>query len=200
MNPSFFAEYILGKVVAEPLVGDLREQLATGRSRAWYRRQVITAIVVATLKEIRDHKLLALRGLAIGYALTWVYFRFGQRRVFSILYQAADFHEFLFMTGLTSWFYLHHVRLPQVVLQFGVGPITDGLGWLVVGWVVGRFHGARIAVAFSVIYVVGLLLTIAPFLARGIMIPGATAIICVAYVSVLVGGVCGGTHCEGERG
>jgi hypothetical protein len=200
VRPPRSATWLLTHLVRnDALIGDLREQYRHRRSFTWYWRQVISAIVIATINEIRNHKVLALRGFVIGYALLWMYFRYLDGRVFSIVYQTAYFHEFLFVTGVTSWFYLHHIRLPLAPLALSywvIGPVTDSLGWLAVGWLVGRFQGARIALAFSVVYVCGLIPTATSFLAT---IPRVIVYLCQAYFSVLAGGLWGSSRPEGWK-
>jgi hypothetical protein len=180
----------------DALIGDMREQYGHRRGFTWYWRQVISAIVGATINEIRNHRVLALRGFVIGYALLWVYFRYLDSRVFSIAYQAADFDEFLFVTGRTSWFYLHHIRLPLAVSHWVIGPVADTLGWLAVGWLVGRLHGARIALAFSIVYVCGLIPTTTSFMATNQRV---ILYLCQAYLSILVGGLWGSSRREGWK-
>ena len=53
------------------LVGDLLEERARGRSAFWYWRQVVVAICLAIWRALVDHKLLALRALAIGCATNY---------------------------------------------------------------------------------------------------------------------------------
>ena len=57
----------------DALIGDLVEQYGNGRSGAWYWRQALTAITVAFCQEIRAHKLLAVRAVATGWAVLYVY-------------------------------------------------------------------------------------------------------------------------------
>jgi hypothetical protein len=57
----------------DSLIGDLIEEYGNGRSGAWYWRQALTAIAVAFCQEIRAHKLLAVRAVAIGWAVWYVY-------------------------------------------------------------------------------------------------------------------------------
>jgi hypothetical protein len=52
----------------EVLAGDLIEEYRRGRSAAWYCRQVVVALLIGYGKEIRTHKLLAVRALVIGWA------------------------------------------------------------------------------------------------------------------------------------
>ncbi len=73
MRPPGFAQWLLKNFGCSPnteaVIGDLNEQLSTGHSRLWYWRQVLIAIVVSVSKDIWTHKLLALRGLIIGWVL-----------------------------------------------------------------------------------------------------------------------------------
>jgi hypothetical protein len=58
------------------VIGDLDERYRHQPSVIWYWRQVCLAIVAALLETIREHKLLAIRGLMAGWimlqALVWV--------------------------------------------------------------------------------------------------------------------------------
>src|SRR5918993_1511054 len=58
------------------LVGDLREQVHGGRSAWWYRRQVLGTIVVGLAADITEHKLLAVRALAIGWSAMYLVYQF----------------------------------------------------------------------------------------------------------------------------
>ena len=52
--------------VNSPLVGDLLEEYASGRSNWWLWRQTIVIILTTALGDLRHHKLLALRAAATG--------------------------------------------------------------------------------------------------------------------------------------
>jgi len=56
----------------DTLTGDLIEEYSQGRSVAWYWWQVLVAIVVDFGKEVRAHKVLALRAIAVGWAALYV--------------------------------------------------------------------------------------------------------------------------------
>ena len=56
------------------ITGDLMEAYQCGRSRAWYWRQVLTAITVSFCQEIMSHPVLALRAIAIGWAAWFLYY------------------------------------------------------------------------------------------------------------------------------
>ena len=73
MQPPGFAQWLLKTFGCSPnneaVIGDLNEQLSTGHSRMWYWRQVLIAIIVSVSKDIWTNKLLALRGLIIGWVV-----------------------------------------------------------------------------------------------------------------------------------
>jgi ABC-type phosphate/phosphonate transport system permease subunit len=55
------------------LVGDLLEECSGGRSAIWYWRQVLIAVWIGIWVAIRDHKVLALRAVAIGFATEFLF-------------------------------------------------------------------------------------------------------------------------------
>jgi len=59
----------------DTLIGDLIEEYGQGRSVAWYWEQVLVAIVVDFGKEVRAHKVLALRAIAVGWVALYVLLR-----------------------------------------------------------------------------------------------------------------------------
>ena len=70
-NPPSLATKLLESLVpqrtSEALLGDLIEQYAAGRSRTWYWRQVILALVISAGREVRTRKLQAVRAVVVGY-------------------------------------------------------------------------------------------------------------------------------------
>jgi hypothetical protein len=70
-NPPALATKLLESLVAErtseALLGDLIEQYAGGRSRAWYWRQVILALVISAGREVRTRKLQTVSAVVVGY-------------------------------------------------------------------------------------------------------------------------------------
>jgi hypothetical protein len=58
-------------------VGDLVEEYGAGRSRAWYWRQVLSAIVLGSVRHVHRHPLRAVAGVATGWATLLVFFLFG---------------------------------------------------------------------------------------------------------------------------
>jgi hypothetical protein len=127
-EPPALATWLLEHLSSGPrtksLLGDLIEEYGHGRSRIWYWRQVLVAIVVSFCKEIRAHSLLALRAVAIGWAVWFIY------------------EHFLagWMIGLLSPL---EYRIP-----FAFAPVGGLLWWMIwlsvrtfSGWLVGRLHG-----------------------------------------------------------
>jgi hypothetical protein len=118
----------------EQIVGDLIEQYADGRTRAWYWRQVTAAIVAGFFEQINSHKLLALRALIVGWLA-----RYFLKEAATALRPAID-----------PW----SAHLP--VLAFLVLWTVWLFNCAFTGWIVGRFHRAsRVAMvllfAFSVL-------------------------------------------------
>lgn len=119
----------------DTLVGDLHEQYQRGRSRLWYWRQVIEALVLSLTADLRSHQLLTLRGLALG----WAILLFGDLFVLRPLWRLD---HWLFMSGLVS----HYAAFS--------GPVSTALLVALVGagcgWTVGRTHRAcAVPIAFA---------------------------------------------------
>ena len=70
---TWFADRFLTSGKRESLVGDLMEQYREGRSATWYWGQVLRAIIASTSEELIAHKLIALRALALGLALYFLF-------------------------------------------------------------------------------------------------------------------------------
>jgi len=109
----------------DALIGDLVEEYGNGRSGAWYWRQALTAIAVAFCQEIRAHKLLAVRAVATGWAVWYMYGVFVSPWLSRILISLGH-------------------KLP-LALQHGA---PYGFVWWIIwlsvraasGWIVARFH------------------------------------------------------------
>ncbi len=54
----------------DPLMGDLMEERQSGRSRLWFWKQVLVAVFTGLSKDMWNHKILALRAIAIGWGLS----------------------------------------------------------------------------------------------------------------------------------
>ena len=72
-QPPAAAAWLLERVCADPgLCGDLIEEYQT-RGSAWYWKQAIVAAAVYPFSQILQHKWLALRAIAIGYVIWYVF-------------------------------------------------------------------------------------------------------------------------------
>ncbi len=136
----------------EALLGDLLEEYRSGRSSWWYWRQTLMAIVVGTASEVRAHKLLTLRAVVVGWIVASLYGQFLMRSVFLALRTAFNFGQFLFVTGITGFFYEHHIGFPALLIREAPPIIASALGAFASGWLVGylhRPHGAEMALVYS---------------------------------------------------
>jgi hypothetical protein len=109
----------------DSLQGDLMEEYRSGRSGAWYWRQVLMTIAVTFWKEISAHKLLAVRAVATGWAVWYVYGLFVRPWLNGLLLPFAQELPLAFKFGATSGF-------AWWVIWLSV--------WAAIGWVVARSH------------------------------------------------------------
>jgi hypothetical protein len=58
----------------DSFVGDLAEEYSGGRSRAWYWRQVLAAIVLASVRHVEAHPLRTAMAVATGWAALLLFF------------------------------------------------------------------------------------------------------------------------------
>lgn len=69
----------------ESYIGDLVEEYGSGRSRVWYWRQVLTAILLTSVRDVGTHPARALVAVAAGWAtLLLVFFALGDRTAFAL--------------------------------------------------------------------------------------------------------------------
>ena len=63
----------------DSFVGDLAEEYSGGRSRSWYWRQVLAAIVLSSVRHINAHPLRTAMAVATGWATALLLFTRGDR-------------------------------------------------------------------------------------------------------------------------
>jgi hypothetical protein len=128
-QPPTTATWLLEHLSSGPsndsLKGDLMEEYRSGRSGAWYWRQVLMTIAVSFWKEISAHKLLAVRAVATGWAVWYLYGLFIGPWVYKLLIPFAQ----------------------ELPLAFKFGPYSGFAWWIIwlsvsaaIGWIVGRSH------------------------------------------------------------
>jgi len=127
-RPPRAATWLLEKFARknDALTGDLTEEYLRGRSSGWYWKEVLSAIAVGFISDIRDHKLLALRAIAIGWATIYVLFW-----VEGLLQRG--YLGFLFSHGIRFDVWWRHYYFYPVMLVPLICPWASG-------WVVARCH------------------------------------------------------------
>jgi hypothetical protein len=133
----------------EVLAGDLIEEYRRGRSAAWYCRQVVVALLIGYGKEIRTHKLLAVRALVIGWAALILSSYLISFPLYELYSRALGD---LGLGPLRFWWW-HYYTYPVVLVPC--------IGGFLSGWLVARFHRTY-RVAMVSMYVVSVLLTAFP--------------------------------------
>ena len=80
-KPPAVATALLSRIAPEDesLVGDLVEEYAAGRSRAWYWRQVLSAVVMTSTRQLAAHPLRALAGISTGWGTLLLLFVLADR-------------------------------------------------------------------------------------------------------------------------
>ena len=73
-RPPLVAAWLLERVCGDPgLCGDLIEEYRARRSAAWYWKQALVAVSVYPFSQIMAHKWLAVRAIALGYLIWYVF-------------------------------------------------------------------------------------------------------------------------------
>lgn len=140
-NPPAVARWLLDRFGIpwrnESLMGDLVEEYRSGRSAMWFWRQTVVAIATMTLRDIRSHKLLALRAYVMSALLSaaWAW-----------LTSMAE-HR---LVGAPNWLAL--ITMFQL-LTFLIWP-----GF--VGWAVARAHRPYQAAMVLLIAAIDLILSV----------------------------------------
>ena len=123
----------------ETVVGDLAERDYLSRSSVWYWRQVLATIVVLAIKDIRNHKLLTIRALILGWAVVDVavgpfhllmnqYYTFP--RIHRIFSTPRDFLD----VDRQYWIFVVAGLTLTMVANAAIGVLS--------GWLVAKYHRA----------------------------------------------------------
>jgi hypothetical protein len=123
-TPPLIAAWILHRFgpmpETETIAGDLSEQYQLGRSRLWYWREVIVAILRGTWSEVQQHSLLLLLALLMAWTLNFIWHWFVTPFQYSLLVR----------------YVLHgQARLQQIEW---VGFLLDGPLAMAMGWLAAR--------------------------------------------------------------
>ena len=154
----------------DALLGDLAEQYAEKNSAWWYWRQTLGGIVVTTLKDIRNHKLLTLRALIVGWFVFWFLWsklvQYGvpfiepaTRAVVEALYRSLFALRSLFAGGVAGpadyFEFMSFVRsvghVENVVWFFYAAfPILGScIVGILSGWILGRLHRRKVSIVLA---------------------------------------------------
>ena len=128
--PTKLLERLAPRLRRESLIGDLAEGYRNGRSTWWFWRQAFSAILLGAARDIRDHPLLAVRALVIGfvsfYAFRWLAY-------------ALPGNLLVALTNGGLYVGEHWLTLPTSWGLYGWSVIYWSIFWAS-GWVVGRLH------------------------------------------------------------
>ena len=102
---------------ADDLLGDLSEEYAAGRSAWWFWWQVLAAIVIGVMNEVRAHPALTLRAIAVGW-LAMFLLTVG----LSFVQEVIEVRMWFYFFGPIAWF------------------VRGVLSGYLAGWLVGRAH------------------------------------------------------------
>ena len=73
-RPPALATWVLERFCADPgLAGDLIEEYARRQSTRWYWKQAMMAVGAYSTSQILEHKWLAVRAIATGYVIWYVF-------------------------------------------------------------------------------------------------------------------------------
>jgi hypothetical protein len=126
-TPPRLATTLLARFVDnDALAGDLQEEYRSGRSAAWYWRQVVAAVVIAALRRGDWHELFAAQGLV----MQWV--------MLGLVSVCA-----VFTVKVTAWLLRHEgidaLLQPSALREFGRVALAFAIA-LVVGAAIARIH------------------------------------------------------------
>jgi hypothetical protein len=130
MNPPRLATWLLQRCgIRESIVGDLLERFRQRPSRVWFWRQALVTILFDLLGQIRDHKLVVVRAVAMGIAIVWF-----MSWIMNPLLIA--FWKFVWNWTVENNLETARALIPGPWLQ----PSPRAVVWFFSGWIVARTH------------------------------------------------------------
>jgi hypothetical protein len=112
---------LLSGSARDSVIGDLIEQHHRGRSSPWYWRQALLAVFLDAFREVAEHKLLTIRAIVVGYAVS---------------------EAFMYSTGALVSRFVAGDKALLILLPLCGGCSAAG------GWVVSRSHPRSMVVAY----------------------------------------------------
>ncbi len=157
------------------LIGDLIEEYRNGRSRTWYWRQTIVALMISAFREGREHKLQASSAIVLGYlcgaSLTYVTTSIAARLI----------------GGYTAYL----VFLPLGLVSAAAS-----------GWIVSRSHSRAMVLVWAVFCSIASVVALAVYVLFPVdrmPLPMTVAVMAVNFIApigVLAGGLLGPHHAK----
>src|SRR5439155_4041033 len=136
LQPPAVAMWLLTRLAfgerGESLIGDLVEEYQRRQSRVWFWKQVLVAIGVEAGRDIRAHKLLALRGIVTGFGALSLVSWLLTRVALGVLAKAIPPSWWSYQGG--------YPRPVELVAAFLMCVAVFSSGWLV-----ARLHRANLA-------------------------------------------------------
>jgi hypothetical protein len=119
----------------EEIIGDILEE-SRGRSTLWVWRQSLTAILVNVWRDVRDHRVLALRSVLIGTAVLWVLHGMLFPTLASLAPSSEAANRWLLANGLQSvdvWRSRFHLDDSLLTVRWC-------LGFVATGWFIAKLN------------------------------------------------------------
>jgi len=156
-SPPRIATWLITRtVIDEGIVGDLLEHWQRGRSRMWYWRQVLSAIIIQTHREVHAHKAITVRAILTGWMVLLVLFRLcGDLVANGLAHQATGWTREI---GYSQWIW------PPFWLTAWLVSYT---GFAISGRIVARTHSASALLAYAASTFVVLAASVVFFGTRG---------------------------------
>jgi hypothetical protein len=130
----------------ESLTGDLFEEYGAGRSRLWYWRQVLSAILVGAAGDLRNHRRLAVRAVLLGWVvlIPWFYFTIA-------VYRKVPSWVGFDTWASGAWFNADSVLLRMAWWAWWIYEVPLLIAWcggsLIIGRMIARLHREHRAAA-----------------------------------------------------
>ena len=116
-QPPALATWVLERFCADPgLAGDLIEEYARRQSTRWYWKQAVMAVGAYTASQIMEHKWLAVRAIATGYVIWYV------------------FNATLLKGFIRPWL------APDTTMEKAAYLTMGYVVWLANGWTIAKLH------------------------------------------------------------
>ena len=175
-QPPRLAAWLLTRLASGPrqesLIGDLMEQYQRRRSAAWYWRQVLTAIVVGVVHDMRHHSVLVVRSIGVFAILVWLLGKIafvGHSWLGVWVWNWSVVHGFDTLRVL--WFGRPRSGLPSIAVIIEM--LTMCANAAISGWVVGRLHRGHVAATLISCAVLNSTFWLWPFLFAWLLEPEA---------------------------